>query len=471
MHKKISLFNLIKLNYMKINKKQLTKRINFSMKTSSKRNFFVLSLFAISIILSSCKKDEEVIQEDPPLPPGIIINVPEDYPTIKMAADSAGINDTIFVAAGYYYEHDIILSAGTHLISVEGFAGSVTIDADSHGRCIRLKGEKYLSSIVGFTLINGLKTAGEYPDDVGGGLYGDGNAPLYISNSKFLENEADIGGGIFWGDKTGGSDDILNESITLVNCTFESNNDINALLRNCNSTFQNCKFIDGYGGGARVSGLSTFYDCIFQDNSYGEGAYVGGYSNFEHCAWENNLKGGLYVGGYESVLKNCSFINNTSYERGGGIFSGVSSLTLLFCIFENNSVIGTPGNGGALNHSNATIENCTFNGNYAESGLGGAIYAYIYSESIIRNTIVSNCEKGTSIYIPESATTSIECTDIWGNTDGDWVGNIAGFADQNGNFSLDPLYSTDNYNISSSSPCAANNNSCNVLIGAMPVQK
>ncbi len=66
----------------------------------------------------------------------------------------------------------------------------------------------------------------------------------------------------------------------------------------------------------------------------------------------------------------------------------------------------------------------------------------------------------------------VSCTDIFGNTSGDWIGTLAPSLALNGNQNADPHfcdYSSENYTINSNSPCAPWGNSCNSQIGALAV--
>ncbi|MBC8367847.1 hypothetical protein H8E52_10585 [bacterium] len=61
---------------------------------------------------------------------------------------------------------------------------------------------------------------------------------------------------------------------------------------------------------------------------------------------------------------------------------------------------------------------------------------------------------------------------MYGNPDGDWVGDIAGHLGLNGNFSEDAQFcdAEDHiFTLAVNSPCAADNNDCGELIGARPV--
>ena len=116
------------------------------------------------IIAAGCGSDSE----DPVSPPNSsdpcsspsTICVPSEAPTIQAGIDAASAGDTVLVAPGTYYEHDIQLQPAVTLMSQAGPEGT-TIDALYSGSgIIGAEG----AAVVGFTIMSsgGLNTAGVY---------------------------------------------------------------------------------------------------------------------------------------------------------------------------------------------------------------------------------------------------------------------------------------------------------------------
>ena len=78
-----------------------------------------------------------------------------DAPTIQAGVDSAAAGDTILVACGTYYEHDIEVTSGRKLISETGEPDCVTIDAQEQGRVLYTQGTSDSTTLIkGFTIMN-----------------------------------------------------------------------------------------------------------------------------------------------------------------------------------------------------------------------------------------------------------------------------------------------------------------------------
>ena len=167
----------------------------------------------------------------------VTIHVPDNQPTIQAGIDSASHGDTVLVACGTYYEHDIVMKSGVCLRSETGQADCVTIDAQEQGRVFYCEGVDATSSILGFVIAGGLATVG-YPYNFGAGMCCLASSPM-LENCTFVGNQAHAGGGMccsvssptltncaFVGNQAsqnGGAMYCTDSSPTLTGCTFTGN--------------------------------------------------------------------------------------------------------------------------------------------------------------------------------------------------------------------------------------------------------
>ena len=188
----------------------------------------------------------------------------------------------------------------------------------------------------------------------------------------------------------------------------------------------------------------------------------------------------MFIRDSSPVIVNCTFVGNAAGfinimpHLGGGVYCENSAPVFVDCLFARNSA-ETAGGGMYCESSSPAIINCTFSHNSSPSGAaifwhGGGTPAMLAATVVAFN---SGGEGIGSLDYPGSPT--LFCFDIYGNAGGDWVGFIAGQADVNGNFSLDPQFcdvTSDNYTLKQCSPCAPGNQphdwNCG-LIGALPV--
>ena len=168
----------------------------------------------------------------------------------------------------------------------------------------------------------------------------------------------------------------------------------------------------------------------------------------------NNAGGAIEVFGCSPVVEQCLLLDNTAHYGGAVYLNG------------NEAVVKTD--------PAPVFRNCTFAGNHAMYR-GGALYAQYHNLDVtFQNCLfVGNGNPGSdAVVLIEAGALAFSCCDMFGNVPGDWIGEIASQADINGNYSLDPLLcdtTTGDYAITSASPCAAENNSCSALIGAVDV--
>lgn len=186
------------------------------------------------------------------------------------------------------------------------------------------------------------------------------------------------------------------------------------------------------------------------------------------ASYSSAHRGFNFISGEDStsILEGISIINGygpytTGKNEGGAIKCQNSSPKISNCIFAN--CIGDD-RGGAITclYSYPQIFNCTFAGNAAVSG--SSIYSY-NSTPMLRNCIIAFGKVSGAV----SGNADFSCSDIYGNEGGDWIGEIEDQLGQNGNISENPLFCDTaglDLRISFSSPCNAENNECNLVIGA-----
>ena len=112
--------------------------------------------------------------------------VPSQCPTIQAGIDSAAAGDTVEVACGTYYEHDILVHSDLVLRSESGEPSCVTVDAGRLGRVIKVDGADDVT-IEGFTITRGLKLS------FGGGIYVHESSARII-HCSFVDNEVGLCG-------------------------------------------------------------------------------------------------------------------------------------------------------------------------------------------------------------------------------------------------------------------------------------
>ncbi|UCG50513.1 MAG: right-handed parallel beta-helix repeat-containing protein [Candidatus Latescibacterota bacterium] len=277
-------------------------------------------------------------------------HVPGDAATIQGGINLASANDTVLVACGVYYEHDIRMKSGVCLRSETGSASCVTIDAQQQDRVIYCRFVASTARIEGFTITGGYaKRAIPVEEGNGGGLYCLDNSSPTVENCIITGDSADWdGGGVYCG---------VNSSATFINCTITGNSASNG------------------GSGMRIVDNSdaTMTDCTVSDN-FGTGIWIGAASSptITNCTFSGNSKRGIYCSSNSgpTTLTDCNFSSNTAL-RGAGMNLWKSTATLINCTFFNNAA-SSYGGGLYLIDASVALINCSLRENSAREG--GGIY-------------------------------------------------------------------------------------------------
>jgi hypothetical protein len=269
----------------------------------------------------------------------------------------------------------------------------------------------------------------------GGAVYSNVSNSAVIADCHFEENTADGVSGF------GGALTIDESCVTVSRCTFEKNTAAGHQTGTGGALYI-CGFGDGAASPAHVE------DCLFRQNMADGGGGFGVHdtsARFERCSVLSNeaalVGGGASFNGYEGHVVDCLFAHNTASTYGGGImFYDGSPLVTGMTVVDN-----TAPRGGGIHVSS-----------------GGA-------PTLQRVLIAFNdCGVGCSGEVSQPL---FLCSDIFGNTGGDWIGCVASQLGQNGNICADPQFCApggDVYDINEFSPCAPGQSGCG-LIGAVGV--
>ncbi len=351
----------------------------------------------------------------------VTLAVPGDYASIGDALDAAQSGDTVLVACGIYEEYGLSLKSGVVLRSETRGAYCCTIDAGGQGRVLLAVDVDATASVIGFTFTGGLGGSGQ----AGGGVYCNNSSPVF-ENCIIRGNETQNGAG-------GGLACVNGSAASFTFCDFTWNR------------------ADGDGGGVYLdSSAPSFTDCQVLGNlASGSG-------------------GGLFATGAAFSAVHGSFAENTCTGFGGGVFLGNSSEASfsLDAFFGNHASAG--GGGLAFDGSSPDLTSCTIAEN-SSAGPGAGIHVGGAASPDFTQVVVAfnTPFEGVSI---AGGSAAFLCSNIHGNTGGNWTGDLAQQLGQDGNFEADPEFcgaeSSGNYYLQMDSPCAPGNNVCGVLVGA-----
>jgi predicted outer membrane repeat protein len=223
-----------------------------------------------------------------------------------------------------------------------------------------------------------------------------------------------------------------------------------------NSEIQGCSFLGNtcgaMGGAIFASNCSvSIAQCDFESNTGSTGGAVSFYNG-------------------DLGMIECVIANNRAERYGGGLNIHGADFGITYCLLERNEV--TSGFGGAVccgaYTENRTIDKCTICLNVSSEG-GSGIHAWGDEKIDLRNTVIASNHGDMAVSCDSAA---LSCCNIYGNTGGDWVGEIADQFGINGNIIANPMFCntlTGDFHLQPSSPCAPSNNECGTQIGAFGV--
>jgi len=324
------------------------------------------------------------------------------------------------------------------------------------------------------------------PNESGGAVVisGSGSAPT-IEGCSFDSNQARDGGAIA----------SLSGSPRITDCRFTANRcgERGAAIKFTfgESDVSGCSFLQNdaswHGGAVLVEmGSVSFTDCVFSGNSCrfeGGALSLDGFTlcTVTGCVFYGNSAsnefgsgGAIFTEADATTADRCRFIGNSA-DRGGAIDAWCENLAVSWCTFSDNTATGE---GGAIfrwdsSGNLTTLSHSTFYHNASAEG-GSGLHRLGDGLVTLSSNIFAFGYSGAAIGGQGGGSVQIDCTDIYGNEGGDWVGHIADQLGQNGNICEDPLFCLDDnpaepYTLHDSSPCAGQHNPDCGLIGAWPV--
>lgn len=238
-----------------------------------------------------------------------------DY-TITKTTDFAGIN--IFT----------VNSGASLTLGDSNAAGTLTID----GGGTSVASTKSLINVSGSLVLNEKSvlqnsyiTSGTH----GGAVYSSGGT-ISINGGILRTNQVAVS------QKCGGAIYLKNGTFTMTSGSFINNK---ALTTNGNQIYGGALYVD--------SSVVSIQNAIFDENSV--------------SATDTECYGGaicIMNSGTESTpatISDCSFANNSAYQRGGAIYTGGASyIEINSCSFENNSITNSTGEGSDVSVGNTS---------------------------------------------------------------------------------------------------------------------
>ncbi len=359
------------------------------------------------------------------------IVVPSQYSTVGAALEKAGMGDVVEIAPGVYMESDLVVPAGVTITGTGTVPQDVIINGGGNGRILLLESLAETVTIRNITFLNGHAQGPTSYDQAGGALL-ISNSSARIENCVFSANTAESHGGAIR---------CTNSSPEIISSQFYAN-------------------AAPFGGGGAVdlsyNSSPLIKDCLFLANRAEWGGALscraGSSPRMENGELTGNMAEGLRgFGGavFADYFANPDLLNTTVADNEARFGGGLAS-------FQAGSI---------------NLDYCTVVNNKAGILEGGMLV--LNSSPLITGSIVA-FNQGRGIVVSGQSLPQITCTDIYGNSMGDWAFALDGMASMGGNLEVDPQFcsvqagSESRFHLKSTSPLAQAGSPCGTL-GANPV--
>ena len=349
--------------------------------------------------------------------------VPKDYPNIRSALIHSHPGDHVKLAPGFYREGALLMPSGVTLSGLGETPAEVIISGQNSRRILLCESMDAVTIIENITFQNGKATGASSYDQSGGAILLNHSSPI-IRNCIFSDNFADSHGGAIR---------CSNSSPSIINCEFRGN------------------LAPKGGGGALDCSYNSHpmvLDCLFEENF----ARWGGALSARALS-DPAISGSIFVS------------NEADGDRGfgGGFFADFAAApSFQGCTFYNN-VARFGGAGANLDDCLLDMQECTIVGNDATLLCGGIISSK--STPVIQNSIIA-FNSGAGLLGVRGSVPDISCSNIYGNTGGDWIDPIESQRELSGNLSADPMFcdyppgNSVRFNLMPNSPCSGEYSFC-----------
>lgn len=336
--------------------------------------------------------------------------------SIQAAIDAAPAGSVLDICAGTYGERLVIRGKSLVLRGTSGAAQTI-IDAGGTGPALIVSGTPGPGVTVrGLTLQNGRTTG------VGGGIRCT-DSRLVIAASALTGNRAEGGGGLY----------ARNCALTVSGTRFAGNDGGGrmgggAWVTGSSGLIRNSRFLDNEaelgGGVALVGGTLVLRDSEVRGNLAvvrGGGLYLASSTTVLRTTIADNsadwIGGGVYVFQNAPTISQSTISGNSSVNDGGGIYVHQSGIDLL-----DNTISGNlsqdDGGGVRVFESQARLERNVIEDNESADGGGGIRLSHLRSvmiDNVVRNNSSGNIGGGIEL---DNDSTRVRGGVVAGNTSG-----------------------------------------------------